>query len=551
MLKSVLKLSCAILLLFVFTNFVFAQQTEKTARNYYKLGLADLKKGRYDFAIEFFTIAIGVKPDFTEAYLARSTAKQYKRDFKGALADVQKIIKLDPTFGEAYFHSAQIRGYLIIEASSGAESVPAAELARKYGFMLEDYNSSVNAGYKTAEVYQERAEHQCELMKLCREAVGDFDLALAIKPGDPELQQKRSIAKYKSGDEERATADYLTIVNKVNLSPMPPGMQSVSARKGKNSLASQILVSVIQPVLREAEGLNNEGFSKEAIQIITSALASHPDNWLLYERRADYARASNNNDLVESDVLKLVKLKPFDFEIQKRAVLFLMQIERCRPALDIINASVIEDSQNSEAYLWRGNVKTCLGDFESALEDNDKAISLAPSNETYKANRANILNRQGKKEESLETYNDLINALESKLSIAADTDEKNRIKREITYAYIARSRFFAKQNEVAQAFADLDRAVQILPATHTYETRAKAYKWQKMYDRSIADFAEAIRLSPETSVFYYERGEVYFLMEKYDLALKDFQKAAEFKGEQFTELITRRIAETKAKLGQK
>ena len=129
--KFIFRLTFLIILTALFSNFAFSQRTEKTARNYYNLGIKDLESRKYDYAIEFFTIAIGVKPDFTEAYLARSKARQYKGDFKGAFSDAQKVIKLDPKFGEAYFRSAKLRGFLIVEKLRNADDVSAEEVDSK------------------------------------------------------------------------------------------------------------------------------------------------------------------------------------------------------------------------------------------------------------------------------------------------------------------------------------------------------------------------------------------------------------------------------------
>ena len=126
------------------------------------------------------------------------------------------------------------------------------------------------------------------------------------------------------------------------------------------------------------------------------------------------------------------------------------------------------------------------------------------------------------------------------MSIAKESEEKSKIKRDLSGAYIARSRIYARQNEVAPAFSDLDRAVQVLPEFYNYRIRAMAYKWQKMYDKSISDFTEVIRLQPKSLGSYMERGDVYFLMGNYAEALADYEKASELKGE-IKEIIDQKI----------
>lgn len=548
--KIRLKLTCSILLLVLFSTFAFSQQTEQTARNYYNLGIKDLENRNYDFAIEFFTVAIGVKPDFTEAFLARSKARQYKGKFKDAFDDAQKVIKLDAKFGEAYFRSAKLRSFLLLEKLRNADEFSADEITKSVDLSLKDYDSAIKSGYKSVEVYLARADHKCDLMKMCAESLKDFDAALELKSGDSAILQKRTAAKYRSGAIEEATADYLRIVNKVSLKP--PGTSTVAALNDNPAIASEIVNEIARVFMKKVENLSGEGQDEEAFAEMTKAIELFPENWLLYLARAELVLHTKNAELIEKDALKMIQFKPFDFEIQRRAVHFLSGSGKCKPALDIVNASVLENPQNAEAYILRGNIKSCLEDFEGALEDNDRAISMEPENQKFRANRAGILGRQNNTGQSLETFTEVINAMELKLSIAKNTEDKSQTKRELSYAYISRSRVFAKQNKIAEAFADLDRAVQIQPDEFfPLETRAKAYKWQKMYDKAAEDYTEALKLTPQNTALNYERGEIYFLMEKYDLALDDFKKAADYKGEPFNSFINQRIEETKGKLGQK
>ena len=60
-------------------------------------------------AIRDFTIAIELKPNFTEAYCGRGIAKNILKDHQGALIDLNKAIELDSSFSEAYAHRGIMR----------------------------------------------------------------------------------------------------------------------------------------------------------------------------------------------------------------------------------------------------------------------------------------------------------------------------------------------------------------------------------------------------------------------------------------------------------
>src|SRR5262245_8627345 len=55
--------------------------------------------------------------------------------------------------------------------------------------------------------------------------------------------------------------------------------------------------------------------------------------------------------------------------------------------------------------------------------------------------------------------------------------------------------------------------------------RGEQYAANKNYEKAIAYFNEAIRLSPKFAAAYGKRGSVYLAMMDYDLAVADFSEA--------------------------
>jgi tetratricopeptide (TPR) repeat protein len=65
-------------------------------------GIQYLENEKGDRAIECFTEAIRLCPEFTSAYFARACAYEDKGDFKLAIADCTEVIRLDPDHLRAY-----------------------------------------------------------------------------------------------------------------------------------------------------------------------------------------------------------------------------------------------------------------------------------------------------------------------------------------------------------------------------------------------------------------------------------------------------------------
>ena len=68
----------------------------------YKQGIDKYDLKDYQGAIADYTKAIGLKPDYADAYNNQGVAKFHLEDYQGAIADYTKAIELRPDDGGAY-----------------------------------------------------------------------------------------------------------------------------------------------------------------------------------------------------------------------------------------------------------------------------------------------------------------------------------------------------------------------------------------------------------------------------------------------------------------
>jgi tetratricopeptide (TPR) repeat protein len=78
------------------------------AKTYYQLGLANYERGAYDTAIEDYSHAIDVEPDYALAHAGRGLTHASRNDFDAALVDLSRAIELDNSNAEAYYQRATI-----------------------------------------------------------------------------------------------------------------------------------------------------------------------------------------------------------------------------------------------------------------------------------------------------------------------------------------------------------------------------------------------------------------------------------------------------------
>lgn len=72
------------------------------------LGLSRYYAQDYEGAVENYTKAIQLEPNFANAYYFRAKAQEKLLQLKQALDDLTLAIKYKPDFGEAYFHRGNI-----------------------------------------------------------------------------------------------------------------------------------------------------------------------------------------------------------------------------------------------------------------------------------------------------------------------------------------------------------------------------------------------------------------------------------------------------------
>jgi tetratricopeptide (TPR) repeat protein len=99
-------------LILVLVSFGLSAQSTDASFNYHlgNYSKDDLKD--YPGAIEYYTKAIELDPNFGRAYLNRGISKSKLKDYSGAIADYTKAIEIDPNDALAYFNRGLSKYYL-------------------------------------------------------------------------------------------------------------------------------------------------------------------------------------------------------------------------------------------------------------------------------------------------------------------------------------------------------------------------------------------------------------------------------------------------------
>lgn len=194
-----------------------------------------------------------------------------------------------------------------------------------------------------------------------------------------------------------------------------------------------------------------------------------------------------------------------------------------------------------EAYKNRGLAYYSLGDYNKALADFQKAIELLPTS-------AATFSNSGLAHHALNDYAEAL----------SDYSKAIKLESRFARAYYNRGITYAAIGDYEKAIADFDNAIlytpegtsslwkensaegdplgitssiaSIIPYANlplVYLNRGSVYALMENYERAITDFDKAIDLQPTFALAYYDRGATYHFLGDYDKATADLEKVME------------------------
>ncbi|PKN66574.1 MAG: hypothetical protein CVU52_10650 [Deltaproteobacteria bacterium HGW-Deltaproteobacteria-10] len=155
-------------------------------------GIANKNLGDYSQAIKDFDAAIGIKPDYAEAYYNRGLAHKALGNAGQAIADYSQAIRLKPNLAEAYNNRGNAYG------ESGDCTLA-----------LMDFNAALEINPSFAEAFMNKGNaYNC--LGNYQQAIEDYGRAIEKKPDYAASYYNRAVAYSKMGNGKRAILDLKT-----------------------------------------------------------------------------------------------------------------------------------------------------------------------------------------------------------------------------------------------------------------------------------------------------------------------------------------------------
>ena len=139
-------------------------ENEQRAREYVVSGLTKMRSDNWSGAIEDFTKAIELRPNYAEAYNTRGFASNMLGNYQQALVDCNKAIELKPDFALAYNNRGNAHNEL-----------------KNYQQAIADFDKAIELNPNNAFVYSSRGRANNALENY-QQAFADFYKAIELNP---------------------------------------------------------------------------------------------------------------------------------------------------------------------------------------------------------------------------------------------------------------------------------------------------------------------------------------------------------------------------------
>ncbi len=150
-----------------------------------------VKKHIFTFVgVIFFSMKV-LGQTTAENFVRSGNQKENQKDYKGALADFNKALEIEPGNVDALYY----RGYIKFQLQD-------------YASAIADYDAAAEKDSVDAEIFYGRGNAKFDL-KNYKGAIEDYNKAIYLDPTDVDSYYNRAIAKYKTGERESACKDLM------------------------------------------------------------------------------------------------------------------------------------------------------------------------------------------------------------------------------------------------------------------------------------------------------------------------------------------------------
>lgn len=318
---------------------------------FYMRGRAALQDNKYSLAIENFNILARLDTTNYWNFFFRGIAKYNLGDIRGAQADFDRSVRINPVFTNGYHY----RG--ITKSRQG-----------DYNAALQDFQKAIELRPGFEGSYFSRGVTYF-LAQRFESAISDFDYYIRRQPKDPGAYLNRGASYLFLKDTTKALADYNKAISLDRFEP--------------------------ESYIRRGSLFASSGRFSEALSDMNRAIEIDSTNTLAYFNRALLFYEAKDYIASMDDLNRVLLEEPGNALTLYNRSLINAQMGNYSGALEDIDRVININPGNVLAYFNRASFFVEMGRWQDALADYNKAIELYPDFAKAYMNRAFVEQKLG------------------------------------------------------------------------------------------------------------------------------------------------------------
>lgn len=505
------------------------------------------EKGRLQLSLKDTTGAentfnqyINLDSTSSMGWSARGLLKMQKNDLDGALKDYTQAIKRNSTYVGDYIN----RGIINVQK-------------KNYNQALSDYNNGIKLDSKNALAFYNRGLLRASLGDN-NNALADLTTVLQLDTANNEALFRKAMLESTLGNHRNAIRDYKKIITKFQyFIPAYLGIAEAESALGnqkdafryrqmasnieknkdyinrKNKQDIQADNKIVATAQQSSTGRKTEMFnrfvSQNSDETETESKYSEVTRGNVQDKYTDVVNERNfvltyyaKNEEIRRTNVYYPTLEQYN---KKRKISTILKITNNEipltaelinahfEAINEISTRLANDDNNADIYFNRALEFALVQDFNSAVEDLNKAIAIRPNFMLAYFCRATVrykLVEYVKSTLDPTAKNSVENSINSK-----DKTKKTTIENQSMFDVELIMRDYEKVNELNPDF------------TFSYFNKANILCTQKDFRTAILNYSKSIEIDPDFAEAYFNRGLTYLFIGEDAKGLADLSKSGE------------------------
>ncbi len=453
-------------------------------------------------ALKDYTEAINRKSTYVGDYINRGILNVQKKNYNQALSDYYSAIKLDKKNDLAYYNRGLLR------ANLGDNNNALTDLQTV--LRLDSTNTEARLSKAMLEITLKDFKNAIKDFKKIIEKHQYFIPAYhGIAEANEKMGNKKEAFRFRQlAANIEANKDYIQRKEKENIvtkNKMADNTQKTSA-SNKAEMFNRFAAQNIEDA--ETESKYSEA-TRGAVQDKYTDIINEKNFVLTYYAKTDEIRRTNCYHPIVDQYNKEKKLSSILKITNNELALTADMINSHFEAINNISTQLIKDNPNPDIYFNRALEFALVQDFNSAIEDLNKAIELRPNFMPAYFCRANIRNKL------VEYIKTTIDNTTSESKEKRISEKKISAEKQAGFDVEMIMRDYEKVNELSPDFS------------FSYFNKANILCTQKDFRTAISNYSRAIEVDPDFAEAYFNRGLTHVFIGEEAKGLTDLSKAGE------------------------